>query len=81
MEDIDKSHVFDHSCLRMCNMCNDGIHPRSNSTYVNNTITDCCLRWLGHIFRHPPQELLVAGPCDGWRQKRGGPIKTWTDIV
>ncbi|VDN54990.1 unnamed protein product [Dracunculus medinensis] len=30
------------------------------------------LRWLGHVLRRSPQELmhisLFAKPCDGWRQ-------------
>ncbi|VDN56429.1 unnamed protein product [Dracunculus medinensis] len=46
-------------------------------------LTERRLRWLGHILRHPSQELtyisLFAKRCDGWRQKRGGP--TWTDTV
>ncbi|VDN52229.1 unnamed protein product [Dracunculus medinensis] len=40
---------------------------------------------LVRAHRRPPQELthvsLFAKPCDDWRQKRGGPINTWTDTV
>ncbi|VDN52847.1 unnamed protein product [Dracunculus medinensis] len=82
--------VFDHSCLRYIfrragKISHDRIHLRSKTTRINNVITKHRLRWLGHILRRPPQELthisLFAKPCDGWRQKRGGPIKTWTDTV
>ncbi|VDN53079.1 unnamed protein product [Dracunculus medinensis] len=61
----------------------DRIHLRSNTTCVNTVITKRRLRWLRQVLRRPPQELtyisLFAKPCDGWRQKRGGP--TWTDTV
>ncbi|VDN57770.1 unnamed protein product [Dracunculus medinensis] len=63
----------------------DRIHLRSNTICINNVITECCLRWLGHVLRPSPQELLhiplLAKPCDGWCQKRGGPIKIRTDTV
>ncbi|VDN55899.1 unnamed protein product [Dracunculus medinensis] len=63
----------------------DPIHLRSNTTCISNVITERRLRWLGHILRRPPQEFthisLFAKSCDGWRQKRGGPIKTWTDTL
>ncbi|VDN54464.1 unnamed protein product [Dracunculus medinensis] len=40
---------------------------------------------FSNVVHRPPQELthisLLAKPCDGWRQKRGGPIKIWTDTV
>ncbi|VDN53587.1 unnamed protein product [Dracunculus medinensis] len=66
-------------------LSHDRIHLRSNTTCMNNVITEGHLRWLGHILRRLPHELthisLFAKPCDGWRQKRGGPIKTWTDMV
>ncbi|VDN51552.1 unnamed protein product [Dracunculus medinensis] len=52
---------------------------------MHNVITERRLRWLGHVLHRPPQELthisLLAKPCEGWRQKRGGPIKTCTDTV
>ncbi|VDN52825.1 unnamed protein product [Dracunculus medinensis] len=89
VEDIKKLSVLDHSCLRYILRIRraDKISQdlRSNTICINNVITECRLRWLGYILGRPPQELmhisLFAKPCDGWRQKRGGPIKTWTDTV
>ncbi|VDN56297.1 unnamed protein product [Dracunculus medinensis] len=90
VEDIKKLSAFDHSCLRYVlriradKISQDRIHLRSNNTCINNVI-ERRLRWLGHILRRPPQDLkhisLFAKLCDGWRQKRGVPIKTWTDTV
>ncbi|VDN52342.1 unnamed protein product [Dracunculus medinensis] len=78
VKDIKKLSVFDHSCLRHIlrirradKISQDRIYLRSNTTCIN--------------YHRAPHQLthisLFAKPCDGWRQKRGGLIKTWTDTV
>lgn len=60
-------------------------HLKQQPIIINNTIIKHRLRWLGHILRLSPQELtrisLLTKPCEGWCQKRGGPIKNLADIV
>ncbi|VDN59875.1 unnamed protein product [Dracunculus medinensis] len=64
---------------------NIGLTICENTTSINTVITERRLRWLGHVLRRPSQELthisLLAKPCDGWHQKRDGPIKIWSDTV
>ncbi|VDN60832.1 unnamed protein product [Dracunculus medinensis] len=60
-------------------IAHDSIHLGSYTTYINNVITECRLRWLEHILRRPSPKLthisLVAKPYDGWYQKQEGLVK------
>lgn len=49
----------------------DSIHLCSNTTCINNAITNRCLR--SFFIGIDIYILLLAKSCDAWRQKKGGP--------
>lgn len=57
----------------------------SNTTSINTTIIELLrrLRRLSTfaVVHHSNWYLFRAKPCDGWCQKRRGPIRTWTEVV
>lgn len=88
VEVIKKLSILDRSCLRHGLLVHQAdkikhyfIHSCSNTTYINSTIAER----HSLVLRRPPQELtcisLFAKLCEGWHQKRGRPVKTWTETV
>lgn len=86
VEVIKKLSILDRSCLRHGLLVHQAdkikhyfIHSCSNTTYINSTIAER----HSLVLRRPPQELtcisLFAKLCEGWHQKRGRPVKTWTE--
>ena len=43
------------------------------------------LQWFGHVARRPDtilmKQVLNPEPCQGWKRRSGGQIKTWLDTV
>ncbi|BHF65050.1 hypothetical protein SprV_0200805900 [Sparganum proliferum] len=80
VEDERKLEVFDHHCLRTILrvkftdfVSNEIVRARwDNNARISQAIGERRLRWFGHVFRRPPQELSVTAldpaPLPHWRR-------------
>jgi hypothetical protein len=91
-EDAHRLTVFDHRCLRTIarvwwqhRITNEAVRQRifgwSNCRSVDDIVSLCRLRWLGHVLRMPahrlPNRVLFAVPGPEWKKPRGGQSMTW----
>jgi len=81
--------VFEHTCLRrilrvqlrhrisnadirrMCNIQRD----------VALTIKERRLKWLGHVLRKPPRQILLVEPISSWKRRQGGQRKNGWNLA
>lgn len=78
-EDIEKPYNFDKLCLRYI------LGPPSRKTSHTHVCSDIiCINniidYVGHLHRKPQELIQIVLPAksyDGWRKKRGEPIKTF----
>ena len=91
-EDLRKLEVFDHSCLRWITRTrwhhmktNDTIRSECNLERISTVLLERRLQWVGHVLRRPATHILSQAvhtePLRGWKQRRGGQMKTWLDTV
>jgi hypothetical protein len=91
-EDSRKLEVFDHWCLRVISkvrwnegVSNEVIRQRCGIPRLSDLITQRRLQWFGHVLRKSDDQLtrkvLHLEPCNGWRCRRGGQLKTWLSTV
>ncbi|MDY6929965.1 MAG: reverse transcriptase family protein [Pseudomonadota bacterium] len=92
VDDIRRLEVFDHWCLRRMlgiqwddHTSNADIRQKCLIRCLSTTIQERRLRWLGHVLRKPPDEVvsicLHTSPCTGWKKRPGGQRKTWLDLI
>nr|VZI16342.1 unnamed protein product [Spirometra erinaceieuropaei] len=93
VEDGRKLEIFDHYRLRTIFrvkftdfVSNETARARcDNIARITQAIQERRLRWLGHVFRRPPQELSVialdTAPLPYWKPRRGRQFETWLDTV
>lgn len=92
LEDIRKLEGFDHWCLRrilnvkwMDRVTNEQVRERCGISRLSVRIQQRRLQWFGHVLRKSENELvkkvLNPAPCEGWKCRRGGQLKTWLATV
>ena len=93
VEDVRRLEVFDHWCLRVILRSNwrDRLsnHTVRQRCYGIEPLSVCVkqrrLKWLGHVLRKSMDEMtrktLAPIPCNTWRCKLGGQLKTWLATV
>jgi hypothetical protein len=92
-EDIRKLEVFDHWCLRRIlkvsyleKISNEEIRKRCHGLPRLSQLLQCRrLQWFGHLLRKNDAEIskqtLAPTPCQGWRCRHGGQLKTWLSTI
>ena len=52
---------------------------------LSDTIRKRRLQWFGHVVRRDDstliRQVLNPTPCQGWKRRTGGQLKTWLDTV
>ncbi|MES9976207.1 MAG: reverse transcriptase domain-containing protein [Candidatus Thiodiazotropha sp.] len=92
-EDIRRMEVFDHWCLRRIlkvswrdRISNEDVRHRCfDIQKLPTVIQRQRLKWFGHVIRRPSEELtrvaLSPQPCNHWRCRPGGQLKTWITTI
>ena len=92
-EDVQKLERFDHWCLRMIlkvnwrdRVSNETVRQRCcGITPLESYIRQRRLQWFGHVLRKSDMELvkkvLAPTPCEGWKGRLGGQLKTWLATI